>query len=62
MAFKFWGKEMYTIFVFAKCCWSIYSIVVRLDKQVHSNHRKTTHTNSAVSRQVYMHTLLVQHL
>jgi len=25
MAFKFEGKEMYPIFVFAKCCWSIHS-------------------------------------
>jgi len=46
MAFKFGGKEMYLIFVFAKCCWSIHSIVVRLGKHVHSKQRKTTPTQS----------------
>jgi len=25
MTFKFVGKEMYSIFVFAKCCWLIHS-------------------------------------
>jgi len=25
MAFKIEGKEMYPIFVFAKCCWSVQS-------------------------------------
>jgi len=25
MAFKIEGKEMYSIFVFAKCCWSVHS-------------------------------------
>jgi len=24
MAFKIESKEMYPIFVFAKCCWSVY--------------------------------------
>jgi len=32
MTFKFDGKEMYPIFVFAKYCWSIHSKVVRLGK------------------------------
>jgi len=25
MAFKIKGKEMYSIFVFTKCCWSVHS-------------------------------------
>jgi len=25
MALKIEGKEMYPVFVFAKCCWSIHS-------------------------------------
>jgi len=25
MAFKIDGKEMYPIFVFTKCCWSVHS-------------------------------------
>jgi len=28
MALKIEGKEMYPIFVFAKCCWSVHSKVV----------------------------------
>ena len=28
MAFKFEGKEIYSIFAFAKCCWSIHAIGV----------------------------------
>jgi len=40
MAFKFGGKEMYLIFVFARCCWSIHSRVLRLGKQ-----RKATPTS-----------------
>jgi len=66
MAFKFGGKEMYLIFVFAKCCWSIDSRVVRFGKK---QAEKTTpsrenhsHTNSAVTRQVCIDALLVQHL
>ena len=50
MAFKSEGKEMYAIFVFAKCSWSIHSKVVRFGKHAHSH----SHTNSAVSRQVYV--------
>ena len=50
MAFKFEGKEMYPIFVFAKCCWSM----VRLGMNVHTE-KSHSHTNSAVSRQVYVH-------
>ena len=40
---------MYPIFVFAKCCWSNYSKVIRLGKNAHSNQRKDSHTKSAVS-------------
>ena len=39
MAFKFEGNKMYLIFVFAKCCWSNDSRVVRLGK--HANRKKT---------------------
>jgi len=43
MAFKIEGKEMYLIFVFAKCCWSVHSIkVVALGKYAHSKQRKAT--------------------
>jgi len=62
MAFKIEGKEMYPIFVFAMCCWSVHSKVLRLGKHAHSKQKKHSHTNSAVSRQVYVHVLLVQHL
>jgi len=46
MAFKFEGKEMYRIFVFAKCCWSIHSKVVRLGKNARSKQRKVTLTQT----------------
>jgi len=36
VAFKSEGKEMYAIFVFAQCCWSIHSKVVRFGKHAHS--------------------------
>jgi len=36
MAFKTEGKEMYPIFVFAKCCWSIHSKLVRHGKHAYS--------------------------
>jgi len=42
MAFKFEGKEMYPIFVFAKCCWLLHSKVVRLGNNAHSKQRKAT--------------------
>jgi len=35
---------MCPIFVFAKCCWSIHSKVVRLGKHAHSKQRKATLT------------------
>jgi len=44
MAFKSQGKEMYAIFVLAKCCWSIHSKVVRFCKHAHSRQRKATPT------------------
>jgi len=46
MAFKFEGKEMYPIFGFAKCCWSIHSDVARLGKNAHSKQRKATPTQT----------------
>jgi len=61
MAFKFEGKNVPHL-CFRKCCWSIHSKVVRLDKDAHSKQRKATLQNSAVSRQVHVHALLVQHL
>ena len=54
MAFKSEGKEMYPIVVFAKCCWSIHSKVVRLGKHVHSKKKSNSHTNSAISLQFYV--------
>jgi len=36
------GIEMYLIFVFAKCCWSHDSRVVRLGKHAHSKQGKNT--------------------
>jgi len=41
----------------------VHSIVVKGLVSTHTANRKThSHTISAVSRQVYMHALLVQHL
>jgi len=40
MAFKIEGKEMYPIFVLAKCCWSVHSKVVRLGRHALSKQRK----------------------
>jgi len=40
------GKEMYLIFVFAKCCWSDHSKVVRFGKHVHSTQCKATTAQS----------------
>ena len=45
MPFKFEGKEMYPIFIFANF-WSIYSEVVRLGKNAHSKQRKTSSTQT----------------
>jgi len=49
MAFKFEGKEMYPIFVFAKCCWSIHSKVVRFGKHAHSKQKKAPLTQTSAS-------------
>jgi len=46
MALKSESKEMYPIFVFAKCCWSIHSKVVRLGKHAHSKQKKATPTQT----------------
>ena len=40
MAFQIEGKEMYPIFVFVKCCWSIHSRVVRLGSVRTANREK----------------------
>jgi len=61
MAFKFEGKEMYPIFVFAKCCWSIHSTVVRLGKNAHSKQRNATPTQTLQFHVKFMY-MLVQHL
>ena len=57
MPFKFEGKEMYLIIVFANF-WTIHSWQesAQQTKKIHF------HTNSAVSCQVYLHVLLFQHL
>ena len=60
MPFKFEGKEMYPIFVFANF-WTIHSKAVSLSKNAQTK-KKHFHTNCAVSYQVYLHALLVQHL
>jgi len=57
MAFKIEGKEMYLIFVFAKCCWSVHSYVVRFGK-----HAKTIAAQTLQFHEVYVHAVLVQHL
>jgi len=46
MAFKTEGKEMYPIFVFAKCCWSVHSEVVMFGKHAHNKQRKTIPTQT----------------
>jgi len=50
------GKEMYRIFVFAKCCWLVNSLQSgrvwqACTLQTEKGH---PHANSAVSRQVYV--------
>jgi len=62
MAFNIEDREMYPIFDFAMCFWSIHSKLVRLGKHANSKQKSQSHTTSAVSRQVYVHALLVQHL
>jgi len=42
MTFKYEGKEMYHIFAFTKCCWS----VVRLGMNAHSKQNKATPTQT----------------
>jgi len=55
MAFKIEGKEMYPIFVFAVCCWSVHSKVERLGKNAHSNKRKTTPTQTPQFHVTFMY-------
>jgi len=45
MAFKFEGKEMYPIFVFAKRCWSVYSKGARL-WQEHAEQTEKSHSHT----------------
>ena len=61
MAFKFEYKEMYPIFVFAQCCWSLQSGKA-WQACAQQTERSHSHTSSAVSRQVYPQALLVLHL
>jgi len=53
VALKIEGKEMYPIFVFAKCCWLVHPKSGKAwracAQQTEENH---SHMNSAVSRQV----------
>ena len=53
---------MYPIFVFAKCCWSIHSKVVRLGKNAHSKQRKVTPHKLCSFTSSYLHALIVQYL
>jgi len=46
MTFKFEGKKIPPILVFAKCCWSVHSKVESLGKHAHSKQRKVTPTQS----------------
>ena len=46
MVFNFECKQMYPIFGFAKCCWSIHFNVVRLGKNAHSKQRKAIPTQT----------------
>jgi len=55
MAFQIEGKEMYPIFVFVKCCWSIHSRVVRLGKHAHRKQRKATRTPALQFHVKFMH-------
>ena len=63
MAFKFEDKEMYPIFVFAKCCWLVHCKWYKAwQERAEQTEKRHSHTICAVSRQVYVHDLLVQHL
>jgi len=43
--------------IFARCCWSIHSKVVRLGKDAHSKQKSHSYTISSVIPQVYAHAL-----
>jgi len=62
MAFKIEGKEMYPIFVLANVLGQFTTKWLTFGKHAHSKQRNHSHTNSAVSRQVYVDALLVKHL
>ena len=47
MAFKFGGQELYLIFVFGKCCWSI-TCKVAWQERAEQRKKIHSHTNSAV--------------
>jgi len=53
---------MYPIIVVVKFCWSVHPKVVRLGMYAHSKQKSYSHTTFAVSHQVYVGALLVQHL
>jgi len=46
---------MYPIFLFAKCCSSIHSKVVRLGKHAHSKENKATRTQTLQFHAKFMH-------
>jgi len=46
MAFKIKDKEMYPIFLFTMCCWSVHLLSVTLGKHARSKKRKTTPTQT----------------
>jgi len=52
MALKFEVKEIYPIFVFAKCCWSM----VRLGKNAHIKQKKVTPTQPLQFHVKFMYT------
>jgi len=54
MVFKIEGKEMHTIVVFSKCCWSVHSKVVRLGKHAHRKQKKATPTQTLLFHVKFM--------
>jgi len=54
------GIQIYLILVLEKCCWSIHFKGFARTRT--AKRKSQSHTNSAVSRQVYARALLVQHL
>jgi len=66
MAFKSEGKDIYSMLVFAKCCWSKFSQSVcwslAWQERAHRTEKSRSHTTSAVPRQINVPAQLVQHL